>query len=43
MSTPQCTRGLEDNDVICISANGDQTAALSSELKLYSPKELIFY
>ncbi|XP_074335479.1 ultraviolet-B receptor UVR8 isoform X2 [Apium graveolens] len=29
MNTPQCTRGLEDNNVMCISANGDHTAALS--------------
>lgn len=31
MSNPQCTRGPEDNNIVCITANGDHTAALSSE------------
>lgn len=31
MSSPQGTRGLEDINVVCISANGDHTAASSSE------------
>ncbi|KAL8157189.1 ultraviolet-B receptor UVR8 isoform X1 [Apium graveolens] len=35
MNTPQCTRGLEDNNVMCISANGDHTAALSTDGHMY--------
>ncbi|KAK1362122.1 Ultraviolet-B receptor UVR8 [Heracleum sosnowskyi] len=35
MSTPQCTRGLEDINIVCISANGDHTAALSTDGDMY--------
>lgn len=35
MSSPQGTRGLEDINVVCISANGDHTAASSTDGYMY--------